>query len=149
MKLKTKAAAAAVLVALAVIASFLGPLLHANAATRATASIPAKCAYWTDNGGISAIAVTSGINCTNKSWTIGLPPYYGAHFENYNAFLSQVGELVHGPGKVPNVRMHKVGGADNAFTRRVPVTVYQGPGNNDGSSAGFNWLIHGTYPWGP
>ena len=109
---------------------------------------PGQCAYWTTNGGVSAVAVTSGVNCSNThSFRINATPYNGATFENYNAFLSQTGEFVNGPGGVGGVPFTKVGSAKNVYTNGIPVYVYQGPGTNDGSAEAFVDLIHGQYPW--
>ena len=148
--MKIRALVAAVLVVLA----GLGLALSATIASAATVPnlklSPGQCAYWTTNGGVAAVAVTSGVNCLNThSFTINAPPYNGAHFENYNAFLSQVGEKVNGPGGVGGGPFTLVGSAKNVYTNHVAVYVYQGPGHNDGSAESMNFLIHGGYPWGP
>ena len=110
---------------------------------------PGECAYWTTNtGGPSGVAVTSGANCLNThSFRLDATPYDGATFENYRAFLGQVGEFVNGPGGVGGGPFTKVGSAKNVYTNGIVVTVYQGPGTNDGSAEAFNDLIHGQYPW--
>jgi hypothetical protein len=146
---KIRALVAAVLVVLA----GLGLALSATIASAAT--VPnlklgqGQCAYWTTNGNVAAVAVTSGVNCLNThSFTLNVPPYNGAHFENYKAFLSQVGEYVNGPGGVGGGPFNLVGSAKNVYTNHVAVYVYSGP-SNDGSAESMNFLIHGGYPWGP
>ena len=140
-----------------------GPALAANAgaAAAAAAASPASCEYWTTDEGVSAVVVTSGVNCGAKSFTISVAPYNGAVFTDdhgetaYNEFLSQITEFVHGPagapapfgGVAPPVKgLTLVASADNAVTNRVAVYVYKGPGDvNDQAAEAITALIHNTF----
>jgi len=122
---------------------------------------PASCEYWTTDEGVSAVVVTSGVNCGTKSFTINAASYDGAVFSYldgetaYNQFLTQIVEFVHGPagapapfgGSAPSVRgLKMIGSADNAFTNHVAVYVYSGPGDvNDGAAQAMDELIHNTF----
>jgi hypothetical protein len=147
---KIRALAAAVLVVLAGLGLALSATIASAASTTSLTLGHGRCAYWTTNRGVAAVAVTSGVNClSTHAFTLNGPPYNGATFENYNAFLSQVGEKVNGPGGIGGGPFKLVGSAKNVYTNHVAVYVYQGPGNNDGSAESMNFLIHGGYPWGP
>jgi hypothetical protein len=120
-----------------------------------------RCEYWTIDEGVSAVVVTSGVNCGTKSFKIDAPSYHGAVFSYldgetpYNAFLTQISEFVNGPasapapfgGSAPSVKgLKMIGSADNAFTNDVPVSVYKGPGDvNDTAAEALNALIHNTF----
>jgi hypothetical protein len=126
-----------------------------------TAAGSASCEYWTTDEGVSAVVVTSGVNCGTKSFKINAASYDGAVFSYvdgetaYNQFLTQIDEFVHGPasapapfgGSAPSVRgLKMIGSADNAFTNHVAVYVYSGPGDvNDGAAQALDELIHNTF----
>jgi hypothetical protein len=125
------------------------------------AAAPGSCEYWTTDEGVSAVVVTSGVNCGTKSFKIDAASYDGAVFTDlhgetaYNSFLTQIVEFIHGPasapapfgGDAPSVNgLKMIGSADNAFTNHVAVYVYSGPGDvNDGAAQAMDELIHNTF----
>lgn len=125
------------------------------------AAAPGGCEYWTTDEGVSAVVVTSGVNCGTRSFKINAASYDGAVFSYldgqtaYNQFLTQIVEFVHGPasapvpfgGSAPSIRgLKMIGSADNAFTNHVEVYVYEGPGDvNDGAAQAMDALIHNTF----
>jgi len=120
-----------------------------------------SCEYWTTDEGVSAVVVTSGVNCGTTSFKINAASYHGAVFSYlhgetaYNSFLTQIVEFVSGPGRAPApfggsepavTGLKMIGSADNAFTNHVAVFVYAGPGDvNDGAAEAMNALIHNTF----
>lgn len=148
--MKIRAIAAAVLVTLAGLGLALSATMASAAPLTSNLKLSAgQCAYWTTDEGVAGVAVTSGVNCLNdKPFTLNVPPYNGATFANYNAFLSQVGEYVNGPGGIGGGPFTLIGSAKNVYTNNVPVYVYEGPGNvNDGAALKMDNLIHGFFPW--
>jgi len=130
----------------------------ATGGVEGAAATPGTCEYWTTDEGVSAVAVTSGVNCGAKSFTIRAAPYHGAVFSDihgetaFNSFLSQIVEFINGPasapapfgGKAPSVSgLTMIGSADNEITNHVPVYIYVGPGDgNDGAAQALDLLVH-------
>jgi hypothetical protein len=121
------------------------PIALGLIAGTAGASTVKTCEYWTTDEGVSAVVVTSGANCTNNPFTITAAPYDGATFENFNDYLSQIGEYVNGPAAGPSLTgLTKVVTFDNAYTNHIATTVYSGPGNAHDGAAGLFELLLGT-----
>lgn len=134
---------------------------RASTANGGAAGAPGTCEYWTTDEGVSAVVVTSGINCGAKSFTISVAPYLGAVFSDldgetaYNSFLSQIDEFINGPasapapfgGTAPSVSgLTMIGSADSAVTNHVPVYLYEGPGDrNDGAAEALDAVLHNTF----
>jgi hypothetical protein len=154
--------AVAAVILVGVLAAAAGAVAYAASGSGTGAAAPrGTCEYWTTDDGVSAVAVTSGVNCGTKSFTIGVAPYQGAVFSDvggetpYNEFLTQIIEFINGPatapapfgGAAPSVKgLKMIGSADNAVTNHVPVYVYEGPGDvNDGAAQALDALIHNTF----
>lgn len=144
----------------AIFAAMMGLSLTAGIASAATAKAPhitktATCEYWTSDEQVSAVVVTSGINCSpTASFTIDAPPYNGATFvasdgtSAFSNYLQQIGEFVNGPGKAPGVLSGQHVVIKNAYTNNIATTVYEGPGNvHDGAYTSIVKLLQTGTPY--
>lgn len=106
--------------------------------TPSASATTATCRYWTTDEGVSALIVTSGVNCSKTaSFTIAATPYGGATFvpdsgqSAFGNYLGQIGEFIHGPGNAPKTALSGKLVISNAYTNHVEVKLYRGPGDRN------------------